>query len=227
MQTIHTRLQGLSILIVEDESSTRKWLVRVLQLYFKEVYSASDAMEALEKFTESPSQIVVADIQMPDVDGLTFLEKIAALSPNTLRIVMTAFNTNPYLNRAVEAGIHFYLKKPIDIDEFLVAVASHFPEDASPSFINDLGRGFFYNAHEMMLYQNEKAIKLTKKELQFIELLLKNRHGITSFEQIEKVIWDGYTTPDAIRMVVVALRKKIYPELIENFKGLGYRLSVS
>ncbi|MDD3596065.1 response regulator transcription factor [Sulfuricurvum sp.] len=227
MQTIHTRLQGLSILIVEDESSTRKWLVRVLQLYFKEVYSASDAMEALEKFTESPSQIVVADIQMPDVDGLTFLEKIAALSPNSLRIVMTAFNTNPYLNRAVEAGIHFYLKKPIDIDEFLVAVASHFPEDAGPSFINDLGRGFFYNAHEMMLYQNEKAIKLTKKELQFIELLLKNRHGITSFEQIEKVIWDGYTTPDAIRMVVVALRKKIYPELIENFKGLGYRLSVS
>ncbi|WP_298694121.1 response regulator transcription factor [uncultured Sulfuricurvum sp.] len=227
MQTIHSRLQGLSILIVEDESSTRKWLVRVLQLYFKEVRSASDAMEALEQFIESPSNIVVADIQMPEVDGLTFLEKIATLSNDTLRIVMTAFNTNPYLNRAVEAGVHFYLKKPIDIDEFLVAVASHFPEENSVSNMCDMGRGFFYHPHEMMLHHNGKAIKLTKKELQFLELLLKNRYGVISFDQIEKSIWDGSATPDAIRMVVVALRKKTYPELIENFKGLGYRLSIS
>lgn len=227
MQTILIRLQTLSILIVEDESSTRKWLVRVLQLYFKEVRSASDAMEALELFIASPSNIVIADIQMPEVDGLTFLQKIGTLSTDTLRIVMTAFNTNPYLNRAIESGVNFYLKKPIDIDELLFAVASHFPEKHSTSFVSDIGKGFLYNAQEMMLYQDKKPIKLTKKELQFLELLLKNRYGIISFEQIEKTIWDGNATPDAIRMVVVALRKKMYPELIENFKGLGYRLSIS
>ncbi len=227
METIHKRLQTHTLMIAEDDPSTLKWLVRVLSIYFKEVRGASDAMEALELFNLSPSDIILADIQMPEVDGLSFLQKIATLSPQTLRIVMTAFNSHPYLNRAVEAGVHFYLKKPIDIDELLVAIASNLPNTNLNESITDLGENFTYNTDTKMIYQNKQAIKLTKKEVLLLELFLKNRDSVLSLNQIERTIWEEPATPDAIRMVIVGLRKKLYPTFITNLKGLGYRINLS
>jgi DNA-binding response OmpR family regulator len=227
MQALNKRLSPHSILIVEDDPSTLKWLTRVLKIYFKEVYGASNAMQALEVFTSTPCDIVIADIQMPEVDGLSFLQKIFSISPHTLRIVMTAFNSNPYLNRAVESGVHFYLKKPIDIDELLVAISSHLPDNKSINPISNLGEGFYYDANNKMVYKKSDPIKLTKKELLLLELLLKNRNGMVSLEMIEQNIYEQAVSAEAIRMVVVGLRKKIYTNLIENLKGLGYRLNIS
>lgn len=227
MEAIHKRLASHTVLIAEDDPSTLKWLVRVLKIYFKDVYGAPDAMEALEIFTSTPCDIVIADIQMPEVDGLSFLQKISVISPHTLRVVMTAFNSSPYLNRAVESGVHFYLKKPIDIDELLVAISSHMPEGKSINPISNLGEGFYYDANNKMVYKKSDPIKLTKKELLLLELLLKNRNGVVGLEMIEQNIYEEPVTADAIRMVVVGLRKKIYGDLVENLKGIGYRLNIS
>ncbi len=226
METIYSRLQSHTILIVEDDESTLKWLKRVLSIYFKEVYTASDALEALDKFNINKTDIVLADIQMPQVDGLTFLKKVASLSPETMRITMTAFNTVPYLNRAVDSGVHFYLKKPIDIDELLFAISSHMPDSTLIEEKIDLGREFEYDSLKKMLYLESKLVKLTKKELLLLELFLKNRHGFISLEVIEQNIWEEQATPDAIRMIIVGLRKKLYNELFENLKGLGYRINL-
>lgn len=227
MEAIHKRLATHTILVAEDDHSTLKWLVRVLKVYFKEVYSASNAMDALELFTQTPTDIIIADIQMPEVDGLSFLQKVSVISPSTLRVVMTAFNSHPYLNRAVESGVHLYLKKPIDIDELLVALSSHMPESMSIPTISNLGEGLHYDSDKKMVYRELNAIKLTKKELLLLELLLKNRHGVVGLEMIEQNLYDEPVSDDAIRMVIVGLRKKLYTSLVENLKGLGYRLNVS
>ena len=227
MEAIHKRLSMHSILVAEDDPSTLKWLVRILKVYFKEVHSATNAMDALEIFTQTPTDIIVADIQMPEVDGLTFLHKISLISPQTLRVVMTAFNSPSYLNRSVESGVHLYLKKPIDIDELLVALASHMPESISIPTISNLGEGFHYDSDKKMVYKELKAIRLTKKELLLLELLIKNRQGVVGLEMIEQNLYDEPVSDDAIRMVVVGLRKKLYSTLIENLKGLGYRLNIS
>ena len=227
MEAIHKRLSMHTVLVAEDDPSTLKWLVRVLKIYFKEVYSASNAMDALELFTRTPSDIIIADIQMPEVDGLSFLHKISLISPQTLRVVMTAFNSQPYLTRAVESGVHLYLKKPIDIDELLVALSSHMPESLRVPTISNLGEGFHYDSVKKMVFKELQAIKLTKKELLLLELLIKNRQGVVGLEMIEQNLYDEPVSDDAIRMVVVGLRKKLYSSLIENLKGLGYRLNVS
>jgi len=226
METIYSRLHAHTILIVEDDESTLKWLKRVLRIYFKEVYTACNALEALEIFNLHKTDIVLTDIQMPHVDGLTFLKKLATISPETMRITMTAFNTVPYLNRAVDSKVNFYLKKPIDIDELLFAISSHMPDSSLIEEKIDLGRNFEYNFLKKMLYLEFKLVKLTKKELLLLELFLKNRHGFISIEFIEQNIWEEHATPDAIRMVIVGLRKKLYNELFENLKGLGYRINL-
>lgn len=227
MQAIHKRLSLHTILVTEDDPSTLKWLSRVLKIYFKEVYTASNAMDALEIFMDKPTDIILADIQMPEVDGLSFLRKISLISPHTLRVIMTAFSSHPYLNRAVESGVHLYLKKPIDLDELLVSLSSHMPESPSLPSIANLGEGFHYDSAKKMVYRELQAIKLTKKELLLLELLIKNRQGIVGLEMIEQNLYEEPVSDDAIRMVVVGLRKKLYSTLVENLKGLGYRLNVS
>lgn len=225
MQAIHKRLHSLILLIAEDDESTLKWLIRVLSIYFKEVRGAKDAMQALELFKENPSDVIISDIQMPQVDGLHLLQKIAILSPKTKRVVMTAFNTPEYINRAVESDVDFYLKKPIDIDEFLVAIASSVSREVVDEYkVVSIGEGYFYDYKQKLVKKDESNIKLTKKEILLLELLLHNQKAIVSIEQIENSIWQEPVSADAIRMVVTAIRKKIHQNVIENVKGLGYKI---
>lgn len=227
MEAIYNRLKYRKILIVEDDITTKKWLERVLCLYFKEVHSSMDAYEAMELCKINDYDIVITDIQIPDIDGLHLIEQIAIHAPKTLRIVVTAYSSVTYLSRAVSVGVHFYLKKPIDIDELLVSIASNLPELNNEGNNVDLGDGYIYNNEIHLLYQNEKLIKLTKKEQAILELLIVNRKRIVDLMMIEYYAWDEPTTPDAIRMVIVGLRKKVPDGLIENFKGIGYRLRLS
>jgi len=226
MDTIYKRLESKDILVVDDDPSTLKWLVRVLSLYFNNVYKASDVPEALKVFKNNPTHIVIADIQMPDIDGLSFLQKIKSLQSDTFRIIMTAFNSPDYLNRAVESGVHLYLKKPIDIDELLVAISSYIVGEVNNEDCIELGESFLFYDSKQMVFKNDKAIILTKKELLLLQLLLKNKLSFVSLELIEQIVWQEDTTPDAIRMVIVGLRKKLHSKLIENLKGLGYRINL-
>ncbi len=222
MQAIHSRLQPLSLLIAEDDESTRVWLARVMAIYFREVRVAKDAMQALELFTQSPSDIVISDIEMPSVNGLHLLHKIALLSPTTKRVVMTAYNNTEYINTAVEYGIDLYIKKPIDIDEFLVAMASSIAKEDLKAI--PLSGGYFYDFNQKIALKDGKIIRLTKKEILLLELLLKNQKSVLSTEQIEHSIWEDGISSDAIRMVVAGIRKKLHSGVIENIKGVGYKI---
>lgn len=215
-----------TILIADDDPTTLKWLSTILKLYFKEVYTAKDAIEALYIFEEQQTDIVVSDIQMPGVDGLTLLEKISSLSKKTLKVVITAFNKEIYLKRAVSSGIDFYFKKPIDIDELLVSLASNLSKNLLEENI-DLGQGFIYNKKLKNVTKDSKIITLTKKEILLLELLIKNRYTIVSLEYIEQYLYDEPASINAIRMVIMGVRKKLYMGLIENLKGFGYGLNIS
>jgi DNA-binding response OmpR family regulator len=224
MEPIHKKLQSLTLLIAEDDPSTLRWLVKVLSIYFKDVRGACDAMNALELFKEYPADVVISDIQMPQVDGLNFMQKIQSISPETIMVIMTAFNSQVYLNRAVEIEINLYLKKPIDIDELLVAISSYISK--TECMIYSLSNEYFYDQNKKVAIFENKNIKLTRKEVLLLELLIKNKHSLVSIEEIEYSVWKEPVSADAIRMVVSGIRKKLHPRIIENSKGLGYKLNL-
>lgn len=226
MDTIYKRLETKSILIIEDDESTLKWLGRVLSLYFGSVYRASSASQALEIFKDVQPNIVLADIRLPDINGLFILQKIKLINKNSLRVVMTAYSNPAYLASAVQSGVHLYLKKPIDIDELLVAIISYLSPSCRLKKPVELGKKFIFTPTTKTITHENKVINLTKKELLLFELLLKNRQGFITLELIEQQVWEDYVSADAIRMVIVGLRKKLYPELIINLKGLGYKLNL-
>ena len=174
MENIHKKLQNLSILIVEDDISTLKWLSRILAKYLKEVYTAEDAMQALEIFNNKSFDVVISDIEMPHVDGLHLLQKIALIKNSTIRAVMTAFNSQEYMNRVIESDVHFYFKKPIDIDELLVAISSKLTKQNSKDKKISLGEEFLYDYKQKNISKDNLEISLTKKEKQLLEQFYTN-----------------------------------------------------
>ncbi len=227
MEKLHTKLQALTLLIVEDDESTLKWLERILSIYFKDVKVANNAMDAFAIFRKEDIDVIVADIQIPEVDGLHLLQKIASVKPSCIRIVMTAFNNHIYLNRAIDAEVDFYFKKPIDIDELLVSISLSIKNQKKIIEKIKLKNNYVYDSVQKMIINKNSKINLTKKESLLFELLYENRNTIVSLEYIENSIWEEPTTNEAIRMVISSLRKKLYENSIKNIKGFGYKLCLS
>lgn len=106
-------LNELTILYVEDEKYSRKLLGLILLDFFKEVYLASNAKEAIEIYKEKKIDIVLSDISMPIMDGIEMSSKIKEIKGNQAIILLTASQNHKYLERAINIGVYRYILKPI------------------------------------------------------------------------------------------------------------------
>jgi DNA-binding response OmpR family regulator len=98
--------------------------------------------------------------------------------------------------------------------------------DSKKSNIINLGNNFIYDNYNKYLIKDDNAISLTKKELSFLDFLIKNHDCSLSYEELNSNIWNGSMTHDSLRSLVKELRKKTYKELIKNVSGIGYRLDI-
>ena len=106
--------KNLTILCVEDEEWVRESLVDFLNRRFKTVFSAKDGEEGLRLFKENRPDIVMTDIQMPQMNGLEMSKAIKKLEPSTPIAIVSAFNDIDYLTEAIDIGVESYVNKPVD-----------------------------------------------------------------------------------------------------------------
>ncbi len=121
-------LDGLLILVVDDEEDTRQLLVQALTFYGATVVSADSAEEALTEIQDKNPDIIVSDIGMPDEDGYTLIRKIRNLPDeqqrNTIAVALTAFTRAQDRMRALAAGFQNHVSKPVEPDELVTVIAS-------------------------------------------------------------------------------------------------------
>ena len=107
----------LVLLYVEDEASIREEMVDILELDFEHIHVATNGQEGLEMFQKFHPDLIISDIQMPLMDGITMSQEILSIDPEAKIILTTAFNEQGYLEKAKEAGIKGYVNKPLNINE--------------------------------------------------------------------------------------------------------------
>ncbi|MDQ3037903.1 MAG: response regulator, partial [Myxococcota bacterium] len=120
------RLAGVRALVVDDEEDARMLVATVLRRSGAEVRLAGSAAEALEMLHDADLDVLVSDIGMPDLDGITLIHRIRALPPPTCRIpavAVTAYARSEDRDRAVAAGYDGFLSKPLDVDALAAIVA--------------------------------------------------------------------------------------------------------
>lgn len=133
-----------SILLVEDEPSSRKGLTQFLEGLDYDVMTASNGKEALELFKKESPDLVISDIRMPEMDGTALLEAIKAEAPSAKVILLTAYGSVEDAVKSMKKGAFYYLTKPVNLEEleFLVKKAfnSHFLEEENKELKQELFR---------------------------------------------------------------------------------------
>jgi len=215
-----------TILYIEDDNGVRAVNLRILKRMFKDVFEARDGIEGYNLYLKEKPDIILTDIKMAKMDGIKLAKKIREEDENVKIIISTAFSDEKYLLDAVELKLERYLVKPLTKRNLIPALqkaVSNIKKEKKLFFDDN----FYYNFSNKLFYQNDHEIEMTKKELYFLRLLIKNRNIIVTYNMIEKEVWeDEYMSMNSLRTTIGFLRKKLPKNIIKNISNMGYKLKI-
>jgi DNA-binding NtrC family response regulator len=169
--TAHRASQKPHILLVEDDANVGKGLQMVLREEGYVVDLAMTGLGALETFRGNGFGLVVADLRLPDIDGMDVLKQISSERPETKMLVITGYPSVSSAVTAVKIGVIDYLRKPFTEDEFKAAVTSALKSKQGASMENLL-----VETHEGRLIQKREVIRVlerTTKDVEFWDELME------------------------------------------------------
>ncbi|WP_328538015.1 response regulator transcription factor [Streptomyces sp. NBC_00344] len=225
------------ILIVDDEPAVREALQRSLAFEGYGTEVAVDGLDALTKAVPYDPDLVVLDIQMPRMDGLTAARRLRASGSTTPILMLTARDTVGDRVTGLDAGADDYLVKPFELDELFArirallrrssyaAAAGQEPDDNVLAFA-DLRMDL--STREVV--RGERRVELTRTEFTLLEMFLAHPRQVLTREQILKAVWgfDFEPSSNSLDVYVMYLRRKTEaggePRLVHTVRGVGYAL---
>ena len=218
-------LKNLTVLLVEDDSDSKKIMHDVLSDNFEKVFTAQNGDEGLKKFKKYNPNMVITDVFMPISDGLDMTRYIKEISKDTPVIVLSAHSEKETLLKAIDVGVDKYLIKPIMADDLLKTIENVAKSKIETANIIQVANGYSFNKIKRVLIRDGVEISLTKNELAFISLLIKRLGTLVLHDEIKSVVWVGESvTEAAIRTFVKRVRDKVGNNFIKNVPGLGYKI---
>jgi len=118
------------ILVVDDEENTRLALTRLLSREGYEVKTAANGLEALNSLRNNPAELIITDLNMPEMNGLSFLRELNREYPSSNVIMITAFGEVESYLEALNLGAFEYLNKPLRLEELRKVMGKMFPASA-------------------------------------------------------------------------------------------------
>ncbi len=217
-------MKSLKVLIVEDEIKLANLIKASIKELFFKVNIAKDGIEGLKKFQSFKPDIIISDITMPNLDGLEMCQKIREES-NIPIVILSAYSQKEKLLKAIDLGINKYFIKPFDIEEFLEYL-KNLSKNIKKIKTYKLKDNFVFDNNSVCLYKDEILINLTKREKEFIYLLIKNKNSLVKKEDIKTLLWNEDVSDERLRTFIKRLRLKTSKDLVENVSSQGYLISV-
>ncbi|ECR1995361.1 butyrate response regulator transcription factor BumR [Campylobacter jejuni] len=218
----------LIILVVEDEVKARESMINILSERFSKVIGAQNGDEGLKKFKKFKPDLVITDIAMPIMDGLDMAREIKEISDDIPIVVLSAYSEKERLLRSIDIGIDKYLIKPVDIEELFKVLDYLIGEKIEANMLVKISEEYQFNKTKRTLIYSGGEIVLTKKELAFISLLLKQPGALVLHEDIKKNVWIGEHVSDtAVRTFIKRVRDKVGEDFIKNVPSLGYKININ
>ncbi|MFL6467214.1 MAG: response regulator transcription factor [Pyrinomonadaceae bacterium] len=217
------------ILAVDDEPQILRVLRQILNAHGYAVRTAQDGSSALEIFEEWAPDLVLTDLQMPEMDGLRLCKEVRAVSKVPI-VILSVRSDEEKIVEALDAGADDYITKPFGTNELLARLRSAFRR-APGKETNTIDTGPFQvdvSAHLAKL--DDVQIHLTPKEFDLLVCFLRNPDRVLTHSFLLQKVWGSYYADqsDALRVLVGSLRKKIEtdpsnPQFIQTEPWVGYR----
>ena len=109
----------LKVLVVEDNNEAREQIIKLLHNLFDDIQSGVDGVDGFNKFKETRFDLIISDINMPNMDGIEMCTKIREISKNIPIIILSAYNDSDHFLKTINININGYVLKPIDMKQFL------------------------------------------------------------------------------------------------------------
>ena len=225
------------ILVVDDDREIVKVIALLLEKEGYEVVKAYDGMQALEIVAEKQVQLILIDVMMPKLDGLSAVMKIRE-KKNIPIIVLSAKSEETDKVLGLSMGADDYVTKPYNAAELVARVKSHLRRytslgdiNSSVSMANIINGRLRYNKEEYVLYADEEPVKLTATETKIVDLLMCNLGRVFPAEEIYRRIWneEAYAAENTVMVHIRRIREKIElnpkePEYLKVVWGIGYKI---
>jgi two-component system response regulator MprA len=231
--------QRARILVVDDEPAVRESLTSSLVFEGYEVVEASDGMTALEQIERQEPDVVVLDVLMPRMDGLTACRRLRAQGRTSPVLMLTARDMVGDRVTGLDAGADDYLGKPFELDELLARIRALLRRSAAAASQGAPGadqgdvlafEGLRMNTVTREITRAGRRLNLTRTEYMLLEMLLLHPRQVLTREQILQTVWGFEFEPasNSLDVYVMYLRRKTeidgLPRLIHTVRGIGYVL---
>lgn len=220
------------ILIVDDEPQIARVLRGALTAHQYQIRTAADGVSALDTFADFAPDLIITDLQMPEMSGVELCRRIRRTSGVPI-IVLSVKGEEKAKVEALDAGADDYITKPFGSSELLARIRAALRR--SPAKSEDVPEktedgDFSIDVAARRIFVRKNEIHLTPKEFDLLVYLFQNRGKVVAHRQILAAVWGGNFTeqPEYLRVFVGQLRKKIEenpsaPRYILTEPWIGYR----
>jgi DNA-binding response OmpR family regulator len=220
------------ILIVEDEQKVANFIKRGLETQAFEADIANDGQTGVDLFSKEKFDLVILDLNLPDMSGLDVCSKIRTQNTQVPVLMLTALGGMADKLSGFEVGTDDYMVKPFDFMELLVRIKALLKRAAPIEEPNETLKvaDLELDLAQKLAFRDGKIIELTAKEYSLLEYLMRNRGRVISKVDIAENVWDINfdTGTNFIEVYINYLRNKIdkgfHTKLIHTVVGMGYVL---
>jgi two-component system response regulator MprA len=218
------------LLLAEDDRAVRESLTRALDLEGYTVTAVPNGAAALEAVGAAEPELVVLDVSMPIVDGITACKVLRADGNRVPILMLTARTETRDRVAGLDAGADDYLVKPFELDELLArlrALLRRTQADDRESDVLSVG-DLRVDPAARRAWRGTRELELSKTEFDLLELLARNRDVVLDHSTIYERIWHYDFGPDSKNLAVYIgyLRRKVEadgePRIIHTVRGVGY-----
>jgi len=227
-----------SILLVEDEENLQEALKLNLELEGYEVTSAYDGAEALKAVQGEHFDLIILDVMLPELDGITVCETIRLQHHDLPILILSAKNSSADRILGLKKGADDYLTKPFNLEELLLRVSKLIKKSEQLSSKQPLPETYTFGKNKIdfksldCITKDGKLVTLTKKEVMLLKLLIENKNEVVTREKILQAVWgyNVYPTTRTIDNFILNFRKYFEedsrnPKYFHSARGVGYKFT--
>lgn len=215
----------MKILLLEDDILLNEAIAKYLTTVGHSIIPVRDGNVCLSILEKEAFDLLVLDINVPNIDGLSILETLHRQKKMIPAIFISTLIDIEDISRAFELGCYDYLKKPFHLKELYIRIEKLAKSAPKNMHHKRLSKFYSFDCETMTLYFHEEPQVLSKRQLQIVEFLTHNRGFVCSYDMLRENVWNDFdmSVDDAtIRTEVNRLKNHLKEDFIANVRGVGY-----
>lgn len=218
-------MKKYKILYIEVDMSTAIYVENILKNIASDIVHVSKYDDAISAYSLIKPDVIITDIELDKKTGIDFIKFVRNQNDNTPVIILSSHTKKEYFLDVIDLKIEKYLIKPVNKNQLLEYFNDI--ENKQKNNIFNFDNNFKYSMKEKCFYHDNEKIQLRSHEIILLEELLKNPKEYYSYSKLQDLL--GKKKPisiDSLRTLVKKFRQKIFPDIIINLSGIGYRINL-